>query len=251
MIFVKRKTGQSASENALSCLHLWVRCGQIPSVSRPYKLPVVLHPFLDRTLSSLSDKRYLITFASVCKAPFKHFAKSSRKSFLRDLGNFKGRCLYISKRGSMFEFQSLTRQREDTGHVFLVDVRLHAENGHVVFRDALLAVIDDVFFAHVQGGRAGEKEDVRVQKVQWCTRRRSASAARYFRRESCARRSRLCSGGVDERQTDELARIFCTADDDVSVHHGARTGAAVARPVENGKGVRVVAGVAHVKSRRT
>ena len=64
----------------------------------------------------------------------------------------------------MFEFQSLTRQREDTGHVFLVDVRLHTENGHVVFRDALLAVIDDIFFAHVQGGRAGEEEDVRVQK---------------------------------------------------------------------------------------
>lgn len=57
----------------------------------------------------------------------------------------------------MFEFQSLTRQREDTGHVFLVDVRLHTENGHVVFRDALLAVIDDVFFAHVQGAEPVRK----------------------------------------------------------------------------------------------
>ena len=148
----------------------------------------------------------------------------------------------------MFEFQSLTRQREDTDHVFLVDVRLHTENGHVVFRDALLAVIDDVFFAHVQGGRAGEKEDVRVQKCNGAhgggLHQRHDILAVNHARDGLD----FCSGGVDERQTDELARIFCTADDDVSVHHGARTGAAVARPVENGKGVRVVAGVAHVKA---
>ena len=80
--FVKRKTGQSVSENALSCLlHLWVRCGQIPSVSRPYKLPVVLHPFWIGHFRHFLTKGILSHSLPFVKPLFKHFAKKQQKSF--------------------------------------------------------------------------------------------------------------------------------------------------------------------------
>ena len=69
-------------ENALSCLlHLWVRCGQIPSVSRPYKLPVVLHPFWIGHFRHFLTKGILSHSLPFVKPLFKHFAKKQQKSF--------------------------------------------------------------------------------------------------------------------------------------------------------------------------
>ena len=62
------------------------------------------------------------------------------------------------------EGQLFARELENAGHVFLVDVRLDAENRQVVFRDRLLAVVDDVAFPNVERRRAGQVDDVRVDE---------------------------------------------------------------------------------------